>query len=400
MTLVSAADSSRPPPLAGIRVIEFTHMVAGPACGQVLADFGAEVTKVEPPQGDVTRRLGPMVGSLSALYASTNRGKRAVCLDLQLESDAKRARQLALEADVVIANVDRRMLERAHLDAASLRAENPRLIFVEVTGFGPGGPPGTDGLAQAAMGLMALSGARDGPGYRTGPSVVDISTGVWAALGTLAALENRRRTGLGDHVQTSLSDVCLYMQYSHLGMYAAAPAEVYRNGNHSLVSCTPVFAAADGRIILTLLNARHWRAFCEVLDEPGLIDAAEFASDALRSQNQSLLERRLAPVFASATRESWVSRMRAARVPCAPERGYGEVIDDVELRRRGMVFTLPVDEGEALQVRMPLEFETTARAPARAAPTMMQKEEQEDVQEAVHEVAQQKGDVTGVSRNG
>lgn len=365
-----------PPPLTGLRVIEFTHMVAGPACGQVLADLGAEVVKIEPPQGDVTRRIGPLVGAeggdgggaLSALYASTNRGKRAVCLDLQNADDAKRAQALALQADVVITNVDRRMLERAGVDAPALRAKNGRLIFVEITGFGPGGPPGTDGLAQAATGLMACTGAKDGPGWRTGASVVDVSTGVWSALAVLAALRTRDQTGRGDHVQVSLADVALYMQYTHVVMHDAAPELVRRNGNHSMVSCTPVFECSDGRIIVTVLHARHWRALCDCIGETSLAEDPGYATDPARCERQGDIEARLTPRFRTQSRAHWVATLRRAGVPCGPERDYAEVVRDPELTARGMLFRLPVGGGDVLQVRMPVEFETTERAPARAAP--------------------------------
>ena len=363
-------EQPRSGPLLGLLVVEFTHMVAGPACGQVLADFGADVLKIEPPQGDVTRRLGPMVDSMSALYASTNRGKRALCLDLQSADGARAARELALNADVVISNVDRRMLERSGLDAGSLRAERPSLIFVEVTGFGPSGLPGTDGLAQAAMGLMAMTGPADGSGWRTGASVVDVSTGVWAALGVFAALENRRRTGLGDHVQTSLGDVCLYMQHSQLCMHDAAPDQVHRNGNHSLVSCTPMFQAADGRLIVTLLHERHWRALCEVAGAAELANAPEYASDEARCAGQAAIERQLNPLFMKRTRAQWTQALRAARIPCGPERDYAEVAADDDLIRRGMLYRVPIGAKDLLQVRMPIDFETTARAEARAAPAL------------------------------
>src|SRR5258708_36010210 len=182
----------------GVRVVEFTPVVAGPACGQVLGDLGAEILKVEPPQGDITRRMGPMAGDVAALYASTNRNKQVVRLDLTDPADATEARQLALGADVVISNLDAALLQKAGLDASALRRANPRLMCVEVTGFGPGGPAGTDGQAQAAMGLMATTGSVEGPSFRTGPSVVEVSTGLLAAVGVVAALENRRRTGPGD----------------------------------------------------------------------------------------------------------------------------------------------------------------------------------------------------------
>ena len=240
--------------LDGLKVVEFTHMVAGPSCGQVLADLGASVTKVEPPQGDVTRRMGPMAGDVAALYASTNRSKDVVCLDITVPEQAQRARTLACEADVVISNLAPAMLEAAGLDGRALRAQQPRLIVVLVTGFGASGPAGTDGLAQAAMGLLAATGPADGQGFRTGASVVDVTTGVWAALGVLAALENRRQTGKGDFIQVSLADTCLYMQYPQVCLFDADPAFARRNGNHSTVSCTPMLNTADGRLLVTVLT--------------------------------------------------------------------------------------------------------------------------------------------------
>jgi len=352
--------------LQGLKVVEFTHMVAGPACGQVLGDFGADITKVEPPQGDITRRIGPMAGDLAALYASTNRNKKVVCIDITDPEGAKRARALALRADVVISNLDSSMLKRAGLDGVSLREDAPKLICVEITGFGQGGPAGTDGLAQAAMGLMATTGAVEGPSFRTGPSVVDVSTGVWAALGVMAALENRRISGQGDYIQASLADVCLYMQYPHITMYGAAPEVVRRNGNHSVVSCTPKFQAADGMIQVTVLHQRHWQALCENAGAPELAGDPRFASNEQRCDAQGAIEQLLNPLMRKRSRREWVELLRAAKLPCGPERDYAEVIADAELRARGMLYDLPSTDGGSLQVRMPLEFATTPRAVPRA----------------------------------
>jgi CoA:oxalate CoA-transferase len=356
--------------LQGVRVVEFTHMVAGPACGQVLGDFGAEILKVEPPQGDITRRMGPMAGDVAALYASTNRNKQVVCLDLTDPVDAAKARQLALGADVVISNLDAALLQKAGLDGAALRRANPQLICVEVTGFGPGGPAGTDGLAQAAMGLMATTGSVEGPSFRTGPSVVDVSTGVWAALGVFAALENRRRTGQGDLIQASLADTCLYLQYPHLTMYAAAPDVVRRNGNHSVVACTPLFEAADGRLLVTVLHQRHWQALCDVAGAPQLADDPDFASNARRCAGQSRIETLLNPLMRRRTRAEWVSLLRAAKLPCGPERDYAEVTEDADLHARGMLYRLPQGDGESLQVGMPLQFTTMQRVVPQPPPLL------------------------------
>ena len=355
--------------LAGLKVVEFTHMVAGPSCGQVLGDLGASITKVEPPQGDVTRRMGPMAGDVAALYASTNRNKRVVCLDITQPEQATEARALACTADVVISNLAPAMLERAGLDGPALRRLDPRLIVVLVTGFGAGGPAGTDGLAQASTGLMDATGPATGPGFRTGASVVDVSTGVWAALGVLAALEHRRQTGQGDFIQASLADTCLYMQYAQIGLFAADPACARRNGNHSNVSCTPMFATADGRLLTTVLTSKHWQALCRAAGLP-LADDSRFATNAQRCEAQALIESLFDAAMRTKTRAEWTLLLRAAGVPCGPERSYAEVVEDPELIDRGMLFRLPQGAGSSLQVRMPLAFANTECATPTPAPTL------------------------------
>ena len=357
------------PVLEGLKVVEFTHMVAGPSCGQVLGDLGASVTKVEPHQGDVTRRMGPMAGDVAALYACTNRNKEVVCLDITKPEEAAKARALASEADVVISNLGPAMLERAGLDGPALRKLNPRVIAVLVTGFGASGPAGTDGLAQASMGLMAATGPVQGPGFRTGASVVDVTTGVWAALGVLAALENRRRTGEGDFIQVSLADTCLYMQYAQIGLHAAGPQFARRNGNHSNVSCTPMFNTADGRIITTVLTMKHWQALCQAAGI-ALGDDPRFATNEQRCDAQSAIEEIFDAAMRKRTRAEWTQLLRAAGVPCGPERDYAEVSQDPELFDRGMLYRLPQGEGSSLQVRMPLQFETTRCATAKPPPKL------------------------------
>ena len=355
--------------LEGVKVVEFTHMIAGPSCGQVLGDLGASVTKVEPPQGDVTRRMGPMGGDMAALYASTNRNKQVVCLDITQPEQAQRARALACEADVVVSNLAPSMLERAGLDGVALRRQDPRLIVALVTGFGAGGPAGTDGLAQAAMGLIAATGSVEGPGFRTGASVVDVTTGVWAALGVLAALENRRQTGRGDFIQVSLADTCLYMQYPQIALYAADPAYARRNGNHSTVSCTPMLETADGRLLVTVLSMKHWQALCRTTGVP-LDDDPRFATNEQRCEAQELVENLLREATRERTRAEWTQRLRAAGVPCGPERDYREVVVDEDLLQRGLLFRLSQGSSSSLQVRMPLEFETTERATPKAPPML------------------------------
>ncbi|MET0935712.1 MAG: CoA transferase, partial [Luteibacter sp.] len=355
--------------LTGLKVVELTHMVAGPSCGQVLGDLGASITKIEPPQGDVTRRMGPMAGDVAALYASTNRNKRVLCLDITKPEQAEEARAVCCAADVVISNLAPAMLEKAGLDGPALRLLNERLIVVLVTGFGAGGPAGTDGLAQAATGLMDATGPVQGPGFRTGASVVDVTTGVWAALGVMAALEHRRQTGQGDFIQASLADTCLYMQYAQIGLFAADPAFARRNGNHSNVSCTPMFDTADGRLLTTILTMKHWQALCRTAGM-ALADDPRFATNELRCDAQAQIETLFDAAMRTRTRAEWTHLLRAAGVPCGPERGYAEVVEDAELFARGMLFRLPQGEGSSLQVRMPIEFENTERVLPSPAPKL------------------------------
>jgi len=349
--------------LSGLRVVEFTHMVAGPACGQVLADLGAEVVKVEPPRGDITRSLGPRVGETSALFGSTNRGKRSVRLDLRREEDARTARLLVEGADVVVSNIDAAMLATAGISYEALSPAQPGLIWVDVSAFGPGGPLGTDGIAQATAGLMSITGAVDGGSYRTGASVVDVSTGVWAALGVLTALENRRQSGRGDRLTVSLHDVCLYMQNGQLALYRADPTAVRRNGNHSMISCTPVFEASDGQLMTTILHDRHWAVLCDLLGRQDLKDHPDLDTNDKRCERQSHVEALLNPAFAAETRAYWTRRLRAERIPCGPVRSYDEIVDDAELRRGGQLFDLPVAGGSVLNVAMPVHFEKAGARP-------------------------------------
>lgn len=358
-----------PPILAGLKVIELTHMVAAPACGQILASLGADVTKIEPPNGDITRQLGPRWGTTSALFAVTNRGKRSVRADIRDPEIGRRVRVMALEADVVLCNIDRSFVAAAGLDAESLRRDKPELIYVEISGFGPAGPSGTDGLAQAAMGLMSLTGEENGASYRTGASVVDVSSGVFAALGVLAALERRRQGGRGDYVHVSLADACLFLQFTHLGMHAGDPTVIRRLGNHSHVACTPVFTASDGRVLISILHSRHWEKFCDLAGAPELASDPRFATNEQRCREQSLIEDIVNPLFVKRTREEWVRTLRQGRIPCGPERSYAEVSADAAVWDSGMLFNLPTEGRDALQLRLPITFaeaETAVPAPPPA----------------------------------
>lgn len=360
--------------LADVSVIEIGHMVAGPAASLFLSDLGAEVIKIEGVNGDITRRLGPQLSpGYSAMYASVNGNKKSVVLDLRDEEAQEHARRLIADADVLVTNLDGGMLETWGLDYSVLSSRNPGLIYVDVSAFGAGGPPGTDTLAQADRGLMDLTGPVEGPGYRAGASVVDVATGLWAAFAVLGALRRRTsREGQGEHVSVNLADVCLSLQLHHLAMSSADPASVYRNGNHSTVSCTPVLPASDGRVCVVVLHDRHWRDLAGALGRPELVDDERFADDGARLANQSLLERVLANDTLVHSRSELVDLLRQHRLPCAEERTYSEVLDDPVLRERGVLYEVASEEeGRPLQVRPPLEVDGGWR-PRSPAPTIGQ----------------------------
>jgi CoA:oxalate CoA-transferase len=354
--------------LSQLRVVELTHMIAGPACGQILSDFGAQVIKIEPPAGDVTRGIGPRNGDTTALFACANRGKQSVFLDIRTEEGAAAARTLVADCDVVICNLDVTMVARAGLDTVTLRKAHPELIYVDITAFGAGAPSGTDGLAQAAMGLMHMTGEPGGSSYRTGPSIVDVSTGVWGALAVMAALNERRDSNQGAHIETSLGDVCLYMQYPHLVMFDADPDVVRRNGNYSMVSCTPMLRASDGRVMVTILHQRHWEALCEVTGLLHIFCDSRFLTDVDRCRNQAVIEKVFEDAFARKSRQEWLDLLSARRIPCGPERTYPQVLEDRSLWTRGMLQGLETSSGRQLQLGLPLEVDGKRIGTARAVP--------------------------------
>lgn len=343
--------------LSDVVVLEFAHVLAGPYAAQVLGSLGATVTKVEQPGGDVTRKLGPQLpdGS-SGMYRSVNRFKRIVCLDLDRADDRERMHELARSADVFISNFDVDFLHRYELDFAHLSKRNRSVIYALISAFGTGGPLGTDALAQAAAGLTSVTGPAQGPGVRAGASVVDIATGVWTVSAVLAALNERRRSRQAHLIEVNLRDVALALQVANVPMHSLEPGRIARRGNHSPVTCTPEFKAMDGIVAVTLLNDRHWRNFCGALGRSDLLEDARFATNEDRRRAQGELEDCLAGTFIRATRSEWVAKLRSARVPCAAEQSYDELLRDPLLRLSGVLYD-EVHAGRSMtQVASPLKF--------------------------------------------
>lgn len=340
--------------LSGIKVLDLSRILAGPWCTQNLADLGAEVTKVEHPErGDDTRGWGPPYleaddGSarLSAYFICCNRGKRSIRLDYGTAEGAAALRELAANADVLVENFKAGTLARYGLDHATLRAINPRLIYVSITGFGQSGPmadkPGYDYVFQGMGGLMSYTGLPDGePGggpLRTGVAVIDISTGMYATSAVLAALYQRERTGQGAYLDLALLDVAVALNANQASNYLVSGRNPPRTGN-AHPNCAPyeVFPCADGHLILAIGNDTQFARFCQVAELAGLADDPRYRTNSARIENLPALRALLRDVFPRRSRQQWTDAFDAAGVPWGPIHSLEEVFAHPQVRHRGLL---------------------------------------------------------------
>ncbi len=310
-------------PLAGILVADFSRVLAGPYATMLLADLGAEVVKVESPEGDETRTWTPPVrGEVSTYYLGINRGKRSIALDLRDAGDLELARELARRADVVIQNFKPGGLAKYGLDAASVRAANPRAVYASISGFGPGKGahvPGYDLMVQAISGLMSLTGDPDGPPYRAGISVFDVMAGNHAVIGILAALRHRDATGEGQEVEVNLLSSALSGLVNHSSAYVAGGVVPFRMGNaHPSVFPYEPLPTADRDLIVAAANDRQFGKLCAVLGLPDVPADPRFARNRDRTVNREELRPLLVEALAARGAEEWFELLVAAGVPCGP----------------------------------------------------------------------------------
>jgi len=362
-----------PRPLAGVKVLDLSRVLAGPWAGQLLADYGADVIKVERPgAGDDTRAWGPPWWGdprerMSAYYLCANRGKRSVALDLADAAGGAAVRTLACEADVLIENYKVGQLAKYGLDAASLRALNPGLVYCSITGYGQTGPDaqraGYDFAIQAGGGLMSITGERTGtPGsepQKVGVAVVDVMTGVYATTAILAALHARHATGRGTHIDMSLLDVQVAMLANQASNHLVGGVVPQRMGNaHPNIVPYQVFATADGHLVLAVGNDAQFAKFCAVAGHAGAAADARYASNAQRVAHRSELVPEIARWMLAHGTEAWVARLDAAGVPCAPIRDIAQVFASPQVRARGMHATLHAPDGRTLPtVPAPVRFD-------------------------------------------
>ena len=318
-----AASPAAAAPLSGILVADFSRVLAGPYATMLLADLGAEVVKVESPQGDETRTWKPPVrGETSTYYLGINRGKRSVALDLRDERDRSLAHELARRADVMIENFKPGALGKFGLDFGSVSATNSGIVYASISGFGAGAGkdvPGYDLMVQAISGLMSLTGDPEGPPYRAGISVFDVMAGNHAAIGILAALRHRDASGEGQHVEVNLLSSALTGLVNHSSAYVAGDVVPYRMGNaHPSVFPYEPLPAADKDIIIAAANDGQFRRLCEVLGIPEASEDPRFARNADRTANREELRPLLVERLAHRKADEWFELLVAAGVPCGP----------------------------------------------------------------------------------
>lgn len=361
--------------LAGVRVVDATHMLAGPYCTWVLAALGAEVIKIERPgTGDFTRGLAPFHEGESVYFLSVNRGKRSLALDLKDPRGKEVFRRLSAGADILVENNRAGAMDRLGLGYEALRALNPGLIYAAISGFGQDGPyrnrPSFDVIAQALSGMMSITGEEGGAPCRVGTSIGDIGASLFGAVGILAALEKRRRTGEGALIDVAMLDCQIALMENAVARQATlgqAPRAL--GSRHPLVVPFQAFPTADRPIAVCVDTDAQWLRLCEALERPELANDPRFAEGNQRSANHALLEPLLLEAFAGHGRDHWLAVLEAADVPSGPINAVGEALENPQVRHRAMVTEVPEGSGRRFAA-LPIKVSGTARATERPAPRL------------------------------
>jgi len=360
--------------LSQLKVLDLSRILAGPWASQMLADMGAEVIKVERPEGgDDTRRFGPPFlqddegneTQESAYYLSTNRGKQSVCIDLSNSEGQQTIRKLVKECDVLIENFKVGGMEKYGLDYASLAEINPRLIYCSITGFGQTGPYrhrlGYDFMIQAMGGLMSVTGEAEGQPQRVGVAHTDILTGLYASNAILAALLEREKSGQGQHIDLALFDVSVATLANQASNYLVGGEVPTRIGNaHPNIVPYQVFETADGFCVITVGNDSQYQSFATLLSRPDLASDPRFSTNKLRVQNREILVPIIQTEMRQQTSEHWLRLCESHNVPAGPVNNIDQVFADPQVHARDMLVTLPLPDSSHLKLSgNPIKFSRT-----------------------------------------
>ena len=380
-------ESARPArsraPLAGVRVIDFTRILAGPFGSMSLGDMGAEVIKVEEPaKGDDTRGWPPFVGGEATYFLAVNRSKKSLTLNMKAPEGQAILRKLIAKADVVLENFRPGTMERLGFGYAALRALNPRLVYCSISGFGESGPeasrPGYDLIVQGESGVMDLTGFPDGPPVKVGNSIADLVAGMAAVQGITLALLARERTGRGQKVEIGMLDVMASLLTYQAGLYWNAGGQPKRRGNqHPSIVPYEVFRAQDAYLTLGVANNSLWEKTCRALDRPELARDGRFDTDANRVTNRDALIPLLNEIFGTRPVDEWLARLEQAGVPAGKIKTVAEVCESPHLQARGMVVKLPHPKaGEITVMGVPIRLSDTPGAASMPPPLLGQHTEE------------------------
>ncbi|MBK7456350.1 MAG: CoA transferase [Anaerolineales bacterium] len=380
-------DQEKYQPLNGTRVLDLSRVLAGPYCTMVLGDLGADVIKVEPPEGDETRGWGPpFAEGESAYYLCVNRNKRGIVINLKTDEGKKVLRDLALQSDVLVENFRPATLEKFGLDFETLHELNPKLIYCSITGFGQTGSmkdkPGYDFMIQALGGLMSITGEPEGEPMKTGVAVVDLFAGQNAIIAILAALQARTMTGRGQHLDISLFDSQLGWLANVASNYLISGKLPKRHGNaHANIVPYQSFQASDGWFAIAVGNDKQFLRLCEMLGKPEIAVDEKFATNSARVQNRAEIIPLLASIFNNASVSEWLAKLDEAEIPCGPIQGFEQVFSMPAVKERGMLVKMDHPTiGELPLVGSPLKMSDTP-VQYRLHPPLMGEHTQEVLRE-------------------
>jgi formyl-CoA transferase len=350
--------------------------MAGPYCAMLLADMGARVIKVEPPAGDSTRSMAGAKGSDSAAFNAVNRGKLGIVLDLTNPQAVDAFKRLARAADILIENYRPGVMARLGLDHAALSAENPRLIYASISGYGQTGPwaskGGFDLIAQGVSGIMSVTGAADGPPVKAGVPLTDLAAGLFAAIGILGALHHRTTSGRGQHVDTSLVDAGLALSVWEVTDYFTSGQVPGPLGSaHRMTAPYQAFRCTDGYITIGAANDRNFAKLADLVGHPEWTSDTRFSADHARVQHRSELAALIDAVTSTGTRATWLERLDAAGVPCGPILNYADALTTPQAIAREM--TVDVDHptlGPLRTLGTPIKMSDTPLNPTRRGPML------------------------------
>ena len=343
MTGADSLNADQPMPLSGVRVLEFGQAVSSPLCTMLLGDLGADVVKIEPPNGDPARGYGPpFVSGESPYYLSCNRNKRSTALNIKHEAGAAIVRTMCERADIIVTNFRPGVMDRLGIGYESLKTVNPGLIFCQVTGYGPDGPfasqPAYDQVAQGMSGLMSVTGTAESGPIRVGVAIGDVLAALHATVGVLGAWAHRQNTGEGQRVDTSLLGAILGILTYQTGSYLADGTEPQRVGNdHPVAAPYGAFSTKDGQINISIASETMWRRLAEVLGHPEWVDDPRFGSNAERVNNRSVIHALVTEALSTDTVSNWVARLNDAGVACGPIWTVGESLESEQVAHMGIV---------------------------------------------------------------